>query len=75
MPARLPGGVGLRQGRQEKSLLDLEVPAPAGLPERLQMGHRAIKIRGAGATQPQRCLQCVVVVARQRREGRRAPHS
>jgi hypothetical protein len=58
-----PVGVGLRQRREDEPLLDLEVPASARLPERLQMGDGPIDVRDVRAAQPKRRLERMVVVA------------
>ena len=70
----VPLGVGLRQGGQDEPLLDLEVAPPARLPERPQVRDGVIEVPGAGAAQPEGRVEGMVVVARQRREGRGPLH-
>ena len=64
-----PVDVGLRQGREDEPLLDLEVPASARMPEGLQVSDGRSQVPGARAAQPERRLERMVVIARQRRVG------
>jgi hypothetical protein len=63
-----PVGVGLRQGREDEPLLDLEVPASARFPEGLQLRDGRLEVACGGTAQRERRLQGMVVVARERGE-------